>query len=52
VNANDILEPHERLIFGMDTARGPDECCEVTAIYDTLTGKIRIIDVEYESRER
>ena len=39
------LQPWERYVFGFDT--GPDGECVVSCIYNTLTGKLRIIDIEY-----
>ena len=41
-----VLQPWERLLVGVDT--GPDLHCEVTMIQDTLTGKLRVVDVQLE----
>lgn len=41
------LKPWERLVTGMDLGRDQDHSCLVCAIHDSLTGKLRIIDVEF-----
>jgi hypothetical protein len=47
-NSPDVrLAPWERIVTGMDTGSGDDDCM-VIAVYSALTGKLQIVDVEWQ----
>lgn len=45
VNVEMKLQPWERYVFGFDT--GADGTCMVSCVYNTRTGVLRILAVEY-----